>query len=46
MLKSRTFLATVLLALVAVPVGAQSLVEASEVAKKVKHDWPLSDCGW
>jgi hypothetical protein len=32
----------VLLALVAAPVGAQSLAEASEAAKKIKHEWPAS----
>src|SRR5436190_22952974 len=39
---ARTVLATVLLAFVAVPAGAQSLAEASEAAKKIKHEWPAS----
>jgi hypothetical protein len=38
---TRVCLAT-LLALVAIPVGAQTLAEASAAAKKVAHDWPAS----
>jgi len=32
----------VLLAFVTLPAGAQSLAEASEAAKKIKHEWPAS----
>jgi len=35
-------LALALAVSLAPPLAAQSLVEASEAAKKVKHDWPLS----
>ena len=34
-----------LLALVGLPVGAQTLAEASAAAKKTPHEWPLSTAG-
>jgi hypothetical protein len=40
-MKLRALVATVLFALVAVSVSAQSLAEASAEAKKIKHEWPL-----
>ena len=37
-----TLLAAGLLVLVSLPAQAQTLAEASEAAKKIHHDWPLS----